>query len=104
MTDLDCSVCGGHGYGDIMAYSICKHCDGSGLASVTDSYLNTDSIKANVMKVLEPNRFCITKWGATLRVNLIKSTTVLVSDPNSVDAGQWISINDIILMAKIKTH
>lgn len=47
---------------------------------------------------------CVTTWGATLRVEKIKRTRglVTVSDPNAVDAGMDISINDIILIARKK--
>ena len=41
------------------------------------------------------NKYCITKWGAILKVNSVKDGLVDVSDPDAIDAGQIISDKEV---------
>jgi len=40
-------------------------------------------------------KYCITSWGAILKVNSVKNGLVDVSDPDAVDAGQIISDKEV---------
>lgn len=40
-------------------------------------------------------KYCITTWGAILKVNRVKDGLVWVSDPDAVDAGQDISTTEV---------
>jgi hypothetical protein len=44
---------------------------------------------------------CVTTWGAVLSVKAISRTVVRVSDPNAVDSGMFIGIDDIQTMWKV---
>lgn len=44
---------------------------------------------------------CVTNWGAVLNVKQISGNSLWVSDPNAVDAGMFIGMNDIQTMWKI---
>ena len=41
------------------------------------------------------NKYCITHWGAILKVNRVENGLVWVSDPDAVDAGQDISTKEV---------
>lgn len=49
-------------------------------------------------------QLCVTIWGAVLEAKKIYrySNVVLVADPDAVDAGMFISINEIVLLARKK--
>jgi hypothetical protein len=51
---------------------------------------------------MEKEKYCVTNWGAILKVVEIKANTVWVSDPKAVDAGMDIGINDIQLVFYVK--
>ena len=44
---------------------------------------------------------CVTNWGAVLNVKGIRGNLVWVSDPDAVDAGMDIGVNDIQTIWKI---
>lgn len=61
----------------------------------------------------EISQLCVTTWGAVLEFRGFHSTAVSpcgkkyvtiahVADPNAVDSGQYISVSNIILIAKLK--
>lgn len=62
---------------------------------------------------MRPNikQLCVTTWGAVLEVSSIRHYesdnfyigTACVHDPNAIDAGMYISTNDIVLIAKVKS-
>jgi hypothetical protein len=53
-------------------------------------------------------RLCVTTWGAVLEVKRIMYTpggsiiSCLVADPDAIDSGQYISADEIILIATVK--
>lgn len=40
-------------------------------------------------------KYCLTTWGAVLKVSSVKGNLVDVSDPDAIDAGQFISNRDV---------
>lgn len=47
---------------------------------------------------------CVTTWGAILNVLSIGKVLVSVSDPDAVDAGQYIGVDDIQTIWKISMY
>jgi len=43
----------------------------------------------------EPIKYCLTNWGAVLKVNSVANGLADVSDPDAIDAGQYISDDDV---------
>ena len=46
-------------------------------------------------KQLDGIKYCLTNWGAILKVNAVKGGLVDVSDPDALDAGEYISGKDV---------
>lgn len=49
-------------------------------------------------------QLCVTDWGAVLELKKVYkfAEVALVADPYAVDAGQFIGINEIVLIARKK--
>jgi hypothetical protein len=47
-------------------------------------------------------KLCVTTWGAVLEVKQMHNIGLTVADPDAIDAGQYILVNEIILIATVK--
>lgn len=45
---------------------------------------------------MEPIKYCVTRWGAVLKVSSVKGALVDISDPDAIDAGMFISTTDVM--------
>lgn len=45
---------------------------------------------------------CVTTWGAVLEVKEVHQIGLTVADPDAIDAGQYILVNEITLIARVK--
>lgn len=52
--------------------------------------------------VMTPKPLCLTNWGAVLRCEQFTSKMIRVSDPEAIDAGMYISKDDVKAIFRFK--